>query len=248
MRADSWPPDFQGCRNLSALNRGFRLESKLLAKPSFSQKSFSSNSQEKEEDRIPPILFWADYFPFGINELSTRRSSCLVQITKSYFCFTRDNSNWCGSQLFGDKALCVTKKKECHCSVEIQVRLGVPSKFICPSLTEEFTVKSLIFTRVFQITNLYLKSLPWLASVSEPALKTLERGAVVLPRYPLSAHITHAGNLPGKATPPGDMVLGHLLSRQLWAQAPDHHWDSRSTSSDGQTRQTERSPGVEIPL
>lgn len=95
---------------------------KLLAKPSFSQKSFSSNLQEKEEERIPPILFWADYFPFGINEPSTMRSSCFVQITKSYFCFTRDNSNWCGSQLFGGKALCVTKKKECHCFVEIKVK------------------------------------------------------------------------------------------------------------------------------
>lgn len=115
MHVDTWPPGFQGCRNLSALHRGFPLESKLLAKPSFSQKSFSSNSQEKEEDRIPPILFWADYFPLGINELSTMRSSCLVQITKSHFCFTRDNSDWCGSQLFGDEALCLTRKKECHC-------------------------------------------------------------------------------------------------------------------------------------
>ena len=45
------------------------------SKPSFSQNSCSSNSQEKEEDRIPPILFSADYFPFGINELPAGRPS-----------------------------------------------------------------------------------------------------------------------------------------------------------------------------
>lgn len=133
---------------------------KLLAKPSFSQKSLSSNLQEKEEDRIPPILFWADYFPFGINEISTMRSSCFVQITKSPFCFTRDSSNWGGSQLFGGKACFVTKKKECHCFVEIKIRLKVLSKFICPSLTEELTVKGLISTQGISNTNLYFKHLP----------------------------------------------------------------------------------------
>lgn len=118
----------------------------LLAKPSSSQNSFSFNLQEKEEDRIPPILFWADYFPFGMNELATGRSGCFVQVTDAYFCFTRDHSNCWGPPLFTGKVLRVTKQKARHCSVEIKVRLKILSKFICPTLTEEFTVQILIFT------------------------------------------------------------------------------------------------------
>lgn len=127
-------------------------ESNSLAKPSFSQNYCSSNLQEKEEDRIPPILFSADYFPFGINELPAGRPSCSAQITSWTFA--------CGSQPFRDRVLPMAKKKKGHSWMETEVRLEFLSKFICPLLTGEFPVKRFMFSQDISHVDVQLKCLP----------------------------------------------------------------------------------------
>lgn len=170
-------PRFLGGCHLSAPDRqGFLWRVKPLAKPSFSQNSCSSNLQEKEEGRIPPILFWADYFPFEINELPTVRPSCFAQITKLDFCFTRSRSNWRGSLPLRDRVLPMAERKECSCLMEIKVRPKFLSKFICPLLTGEFTVKRLIVSQGFSHGVYSLCVFQGWPSVSEYKLKMVKSG------------------------------------------------------------------------
>lgn len=112
MEADRWPPGFLGGRNLSALNRGFPLESPTSCQSHLSAKNhFPLVYRKKRKTESHPSFSELIIFHLELMSFAQRGQVALFRSRNPYFCFTRDNSNWWGSQPVRGKVLWVAKKK-----------------------------------------------------------------------------------------------------------------------------------------